>query len=112
MIKEGIDRETTIREIISQVGGAVEHVYWLFGQHDLMAVFEIPDDVDAMAVRNVAYSSGHLRHIEFHLVIDGSSNAPMQHLARELSQVFKDPNHPEAPRHGDTPGEPVSAQSR
>ena len=100
MINEGIDREAAIREIVEHTGGRIENAYWLFSEYDLVGVFEIPDQLDAMAVCYAAYSSGHLKHIEFHPVISHENNAKMQRRAKEFLDVYKHPTHPEAHRHG------------
>jgi uncharacterized protein with GYD domain len=99
IISEGVDREASIREIIERADGHLEMVYWLFSKHDLVGVFEIPDDVDAIALRYTAYSSGHLREIEFHPVVSQSATADMQRRAKEFKSTFKHATHPQAHRH-------------
>jgi uncharacterized protein with GYD domain len=99
MIDHGLDREGAIRDILREAGGTLENAYWMFAPYDLVGVFEIPDEVDAMAVRYAAFRSGHLRLLEFYPVISSEHNAQMQERASELSRIFKDPKHPEAHRH-------------
>ncbi|MDQ6616446.1 MAG: GYD domain-containing protein [Actinomycetota bacterium] len=99
MISEGIDREAAIREIVEHAGGVLENAYWLFSQYDLIGVFEVPNEVDAMAICYAAYSSGSLKHIEFHAIIPASENATMQCRAKELTEVYKAVTHPDAHRH-------------
>jgi uncharacterized protein with GYD domain len=99
IIDQGIDRVAAIREIVQRAGGELKCAYWLFTDYDLVGVLELPDDVDALAVCYAAYSSGALKKIEFHPVVDDSDIARMQRRAKELTEGYKHVTHPEAYRH-------------
>jgi uncharacterized protein with GYD domain len=100
IIDEDIDRVAAIRDIVEHAGGTLKATYWLFAEHDLLGILELPDDVDALAVCYAAYSSGALKHIEIHPVVEQGDIAKMQRRAKEFAAVFKHVTHPDSPRHG------------
>ena len=69
MIAHPGDRAAAVRQLAESLGGSLESCYWMFGQHDGFAVFELPDSVSAAAVSVAVASSGALKSLETHEVI-------------------------------------------
>ena len=49
MIKSPGDRTAAVRQLAESVGGSLESVYWMFGAHDGIVIFDAPDPVRAAA---------------------------------------------------------------
>ena len=52
------DRAAVVRALAESVGGSLECYYWMFGQHDGMGIFVLPDAHTMAAVCLAATSSG------------------------------------------------------
>ena len=51
VVKEGASsRAAVIRGLVEGLGGTLECMYWSFGEHDVLAVAELPDNVTAAAL--------------------------------------------------------------
>ena len=57
MSKNPQDREQAVRPVAESLGGTLQCAYWSFGEYDIMAILEMPDNVSAAAF-SVAGSSG------------------------------------------------------
>jgi len=59
LIEEGgTQRKETVEKMLTEMGGKMEAFYYAFGEHDVYAIFELPDDVSAAAVGLRINSSG------------------------------------------------------
>jgi uncharacterized protein with GYD domain len=61
MAKSPENRETALRGLVERAGGRLHNLYFTFGQHDIMAIFEAPDAKSASAVAVAASAAGHLK---------------------------------------------------
>lgn len=51
LIQEGgSGRKMAIEKMVATMGGKVESFYYAFGEHDVILVVELPDDISAAAV--------------------------------------------------------------
>ena len=57
-LKNPQDRSTAVRPILEQVGGRLESFYYAFGEYDVVATIEAPDNVSAAAVALAVGASG------------------------------------------------------
>jgi uncharacterized protein with GYD domain len=64
------DRAAVIRELAESAGGSLESYYWMFGQYDGAAVFDLPDSHTMAAVSLAITSSGALSRFETHELIE------------------------------------------
>ena len=64
------DRAAVIRELAESAGGSLESYYWMFGQYDGAAVFDLPDSRTMAAVSLAITSSGALSRFETHELIE------------------------------------------
>lgn len=46
----GTQRKLAIQKMLAGLGGKLESFYYAFGEHDVYAISELPDDVSAAAV--------------------------------------------------------------
>jgi uncharacterized protein with GYD domain len=61
MVKNPQDRSGVLTEMIEKLGGRLLSFYYCFGEYDVVATFEAPDDVTASAMVMTAISPGHAR---------------------------------------------------
>lgn len=52
------DRIDTVRPVIEKLGGKIEHAWFSFGDYDLVAVIEMPGNVEAAAFALAATAGG------------------------------------------------------
>ena len=51
LIKEGgTGRREAITKLVASQGGTLESVYYMFGEDDLVAIVDVPDNVSAAAI--------------------------------------------------------------
>ena len=52
------DRAAVVRGLAESAGGSLESYYWMFGQYDGLAIFDLPDSQTAAALSLAATGSG------------------------------------------------------
>jgi uncharacterized protein with GYD domain len=63
MVERPEDRSVSVRRMVHHAGGHLECFYLAFGDHDVVAIIEVPDNVAAAAVSMAAAAGGGLRSI-------------------------------------------------
>ena len=58
MIANPHDRSEAARKLIEGMGGKVHHLFFSFGNYDIVAIFEVPDNVTAAALSMVVSAAG------------------------------------------------------
>lgn len=94
------DRAAVVRGMVESVGGHLECYYWVFGQYDGMAVFEMPDAHTTAATSMAIASSGAFTRFETHELIETSDLTAIAERAREMS--YQPPGAWQAGRPADT----------
>ena len=61
MQEGGSSRKAAIEKMLSAVGGKVESFYYAFGEHDVLTIVELPDDITAAAVALRVNAAGLVR---------------------------------------------------
>jgi uncharacterized protein with GYD domain len=61
MTKNPQHRSTGLAEMIQKLGGKLVSLYYCFGEYDVVAIFEAPDDINASAMVLAAISPGHAK---------------------------------------------------
>jgi uncharacterized protein with GYD domain len=56
LVKNPQDRLAAVRPVVERMGGRIEALYFAFGDHDIVAIGEFPDNV-SMAALSMAISS-------------------------------------------------------
>ncbi|MBT7953595.1 MAG: GYD domain-containing protein [Rhodospirillaceae bacterium] len=44
------NRKKEVKKVIDAFGGKLINLYWMFGEHDIVTLYEAPDDSVAMAI--------------------------------------------------------------
>jgi uncharacterized protein with GYD domain len=81
----GRDRAAVVREPVESAGGSLESYYWMFGQHDGVGVFGMPDSHTMAAFSVAVTGSGAFTHLETHELIEASDLAAIAERARGIS---------------------------
>jgi uncharacterized protein with GYD domain len=63
MVERPEDRSVSVRRMVQHAGGHLECFYLAFGDHDVVAIVEVPDNIAAAAVSMAAAAGGGLRTI-------------------------------------------------
>ena len=74
-----------VREVAESAGGSLESYYWMFGQYDGAAVFDLPDSHSMAAVSLAITSSGALSHFETHELIESSDLTAIAERAKGIT---------------------------
>jgi uncharacterized protein with GYD domain len=62
LLKEGgSSRRAVVQKIAESVGGKLESLYYTFGEHDVIAIYDVPDNVTATAISLTVGATGLVR---------------------------------------------------
>ncbi len=64
MTKSPEDRLEVVADLVERAGGKFHQFFYSFGDHDVVVIFEAPDDKTGAAVAIAANSAGHLKEIK------------------------------------------------
>ncbi len=79
------DRAAVVRELAESAGGSLESYYWMFGQYDGLAIFELPDSQTAAALSLAATGSGAFTKFETHELIAAGDLVQIAERAKAIS---------------------------
>jgi uncharacterized protein with GYD domain len=58
MVKQPQNRIEAVRPVVEKLGGKFEHAWLAFGEYDIIAVVELPENTDAAAFAMAAAAGG------------------------------------------------------
>ena len=58
------DRKEAIRPVVEKLGGKIVNSWYAFGEHDIVAIVEMPDNVSAAALSLAQMAGGALRSMK------------------------------------------------
>ena len=64
LIKSPEDRSAVIRQLVESAGGRMESLYYAFGDYDVIAILELPDNATMAAISMAAGASGAVANIK------------------------------------------------
>jgi uncharacterized protein with GYD domain len=64
LISNPHDRIGDVRPVVEKLGGKIEHAYFAFGDYDLVAIVDMPSNVEAAAFSLAAAAGGAIRSIK------------------------------------------------
>ena len=85
LVKSPEDRSAIIRALIEGVGGRVEAYYYAFGDYDVVAIFELPDNVTVAALSMAARGSGAISNLKTTVLIPISEGVEAARKAAGIS---------------------------
>jgi uncharacterized protein with GYD domain len=81
MIKNPHDRAASVRPVLERMGGSVEAFYFALGDFDIVAIFDVPDNVSATALAMAIGASGGLKDYKTTVLI------PMDEAAEAMRKA-------------------------
>ena len=64
LIKNPQDRTEVLRPVVEKLGGSFQSAYFAFGDYDVVAVMDLPQNVDAAAFSIAAAAGGAIKSIK------------------------------------------------
>jgi uncharacterized protein with GYD domain len=92
MIDHPSDRSAAVRELAKSLGGSVEAVYWMQGNHDGFVIGEFPDSVSVSAVSAAVAATGAVSSVETHEIFDHDQQEAIVKAAKTALQAYTPPN--------------------
>jgi uncharacterized protein with GYD domain len=80
LLKNPQDRTQVLRPVLEKLGGRFETAYFAFGEYDVVAVLELPGDIDAAAFSIAAVAGGAIKSIK---------TTPLMTIAEGISALEK-----------------------
>jgi uncharacterized protein with GYD domain len=90
MIEDPADREPAVRAVLESVGARLESFYWMFGEHDGIAVVEAPDSLTMAGVSAAISSTGTVRS-QTHELFSAADIRRILETARRARANFTEP---------------------
>ena len=64
LVKDPQNRIDKVRPVVEKLGGRMQHSWFAFGDYDIVAIMEMPDNVSAAAFSLAASAGGSIRTIK------------------------------------------------
>jgi len=91
MVETPRDRVAQSRAVVEAANGTMEAVYWMFGPHDGLCIFDAPDSVAAGAVSVAIGSTGSFKQLETHELLTQDNLTELLGAARECRRRYQSP---------------------
>jgi uncharacterized protein with GYD domain len=91
MIETPPDRPGAAVKLAEALGGSVECFYLAFGEFDLVTIMDLPDEAAAAALSIAVTSTGRVRSVRTHRLLDGSETQAMFEKARSAVGGYEVP---------------------
>ena len=89
MVQNPENREDALRGLLGQLGGRLQALYHTFGEYDVLAIFEAPDETTATAVVLAAVSAGHLKAVKTTPIL--TAQQAMEAMRKAGGQQYRAP---------------------
>jgi len=91
MVERPEDREGAARQAIESNGGKLISFYWMFGNHDGLAIYETSDAVVAATVLAGIRASGRIEQLETCSLLTGDEAQRVLELAKFAATTYVPP---------------------
>ena len=91
MIDKPRDRAAQAQAVVEAVDGTMETIYWMFGPHDGLCIFDAPTQISAAAVSVAVVSTGSFKHLETHELLTQEQLSHTLQSARECRRRYQPP---------------------
>jgi uncharacterized protein with GYD domain len=91
MIDNPRDRAAQARAVVEAVDGTMEAIYWMFGPHDGVCIFDAPNAIKAGAVSVAVGSTGSFKHLETRELMSQEQLTELLGSARECRRRYQPP---------------------
>jgi len=91
MVKQPEDREQAAREVIEAAEGRLLAFYWMLGDHDGLAIYDVPSATAAAAISATAAATGRIAEVKtVHLLTSAEARAALD-LAKAIAGSYQPP---------------------
>jgi uncharacterized protein with GYD domain len=91
MVQTPRDRAAQARAVVEAADGAMESIYWMFGPHDGICIFEAPSAISAGAVSVAVGSTGSFKELETHELLTQEELTALLEAARDCRRRYQPP---------------------
>lgn len=92
MVANPSDREAAARKLIEALGGKLHHLFFAFGQYDVICLIEVPDDKTMMAGAAAVASAGTVSASSTVKLMTSSEAMAAMALAGKVTGAYKPPH--------------------
>ena len=89
LTKKPENREEVFRGLVQKLGGRLVSFYNCFGEYDIVAIYEAPDETTAAAVILAAVSPGHLKATKTTTLM--TTEQTMEAMRKAGAQTYRAP---------------------
>ena len=79
------DRTIAINKLLSALEGRLLHIYFAYGDFDVMVIFEMPDAIAAHSTFIAAFAAGHISDVKMTQLLTGQEAMAAMQKAGELT---------------------------
>ncbi|MBT3915252.1 MAG: GYD domain-containing protein [Rhodospirillaceae bacterium] len=83
------DRKKEVRKVIDAFGGKLINLYWMFGEHDIVTLYEAPDDSVAMAILLTLSAGGNVASHRTTILVPNDQAMKAMRLASSKRTGYK-----------------------
>jgi uncharacterized protein with GYD domain len=94
MVQRPEDREAATRAVIEANGGRLIAFYWMFGDHDGLAIYEAPDAIVAGTVLAGIRASGRIARLTTRSLLTGEEAHRVLDMAKFAATAYAPPGGP------------------
>jgi uncharacterized protein with GYD domain len=94
MVRHPEDREKASRKVIESAGGQLRAFYWMLGEHDGLAIFEVPNATSAAAVAAAITASGRISQMRTVHLLEHEEVRGALELAKLIAPAYQPPGGP------------------
>ena len=91
MVADPEDRAEAARTVVEGVGGRLEGLYWMFGDHDGLVIYDVPDATIAAAVAIAVAASGRMKSMKTVQLLDAGEIQGALESAKAIATTYKPP---------------------
>jgi uncharacterized protein with GYD domain len=91
MVASPSDREAAARKLIEALGGKLHHLFFAFGEYDVICLIEGPDDTFMMAGAAAVASAGAVSHASTTKLLTAADAMAAMTLAGKVTGAYKPP---------------------
>lgn len=92
MVANPSDREAAARKLIEALGAKLHHLFFAFGEHDVISLIEAPDDTVMMAGAAAVASTGTVSASSTIKLMTASDAMAAMTLAGKVTGAYKPPH--------------------
>ncbi len=90
-LKNPQNRMEAIQPLFDRIGGRIECFYYAFGEHDVVVVYDAPDNVSAAAISLAVTAGGAVKAIQTTPLMTVEEGMQAMRKAAELQSAYRPP---------------------